>query len=132
MRALAAIAEQKALVDVKLKKAEPHILFSKTVQATDKTIDMKKVAGIIGVKGFGRNKLFEFLRIEKILMNDNIPYRIYIDRDYFEVREVIMVTKKGDRLFTQTIVTQKGLDYIIKKLKQFDIIKNPKESVEIK
>jgi len=132
LRALAEAVEQKALTEVKLKETEPHVLFSKTVQATDKTIDMKKVAGILGIKGFGRNKLFEFLRVESILMPDNIPYRNFIDRDYFEVREVVMSTRKGDRLFTQTIVTQKGLNYIIKKLKQFAIIKSTEESVEIK
>lgn len=114
LRAYALEVEEHKETQKKLTQAEPHITFSKVVQANDKEIDMKKVAGILNIKGFGRNKLFQFLRDKKVLMRGNIPYRVYFERGYFNVVE-ILVSK--DKLFTQTIVTQKGLNYIIKLLR---------------
>lgn len=36
--------------------------------------------------GYGRNKLFTFLRDQKILMRDNVPYESYINREWFTVK----------------------------------------------
>ena len=62
--------------------------------------------------GWGRNKLFAFLRDNGILMRGNMPYQRYIDAGYFDVREVS--TQRGEFAVnvTQTLVTPKGLDFI--------------------
>jgi prophage antirepressor-like protein len=62
--------------------------------------------------GTGRNRLFEFLRKEKILMSNNVPYQEYIDRGYFVVKE--RPIKMGDQIINkpQTYVTAKGVSFI--------------------
>lgn len=64
----------------------------------------------------GRNRLFEYLRQEKILMKNNNPYQKYIDLKWFETIETIKSTAYGDKLFTKTLVTGLGQIKIIEKL----------------
>lgn len=68
--------------------------------------------------GYGRNKLFAFLREKKIIRSNNTPYQEYIDRGYFAVKEKPI--KMGDASFNyaQTFVTAKGVDYISKLIKK--------------
>lgn len=74
---------------------------------------MNDVAKCLGI---GRNKLFKFLREEKIMRANNTPYQEYIDRGYFEVKEKPI--QMGDSVinYAQTFVTAKGVDYIRKLL----------------
>ena len=65
----------------------------------------------------GRNKLFQFLRDNKILMKNNTPYSNY--EKYFEVRYVPKENKfKTVNTFTQTKINTKGMQYILKKLQK--------------
>jgi len=68
--------------------------------------------------GWGRNKLFEFLRNQEVLKKNNNPYQRFMDEGYFTVKEK-PITKK-DKTFnvTQTFVTSKGVNYISKLIKQ--------------
>lgn len=52
-------------------------------------------------------------------MDNNLPYQKYMSLDYFEVVEV-MKERPGfsPMVFSKTLVTQKGLDFIIKKLNE--------------
>lgn len=77
---------------------------------------MNEVAKIIGM---GRNKLFQILRENKLLMKNNLPYQEYVDRDYFSVREVVIKRSEYDDIKRQTLVTTKGLDYINKRIKNW-------------
>jgi len=74
---------------------------------------MNDVAKCLGI---GRNKLFKFLREEKIMRANNTPYQEYIDRGYFEVKEKPI--QMGDSVinYAQTYVAAKGVDYIRKLL----------------
>lgn len=67
--------------------------------------------------GVGRNKLFAFLRRQKILMDNNTPYQRFIKSNYFLVREQTIQTGE---IVPVTYITGKGLDYIRKLLKKFD------------
>lgn len=88
-----------------LPKAEMHDLFLSAENAQP----MNLVAKSIGV---GRNKLFQQLRDNDILMQNNTPFQRYIDRGYFEVIER-PVTMGGQVINkAQTLVTAKGMDYI--------------------
>ena len=69
--------------------------------------------------GCGRNKLFAFLRKNKILMDDNTPYQRFIKANYFEVREQIIRT--GETI-PVTYITGKGLNFIRKQLKKVNYV----------
>ncbi|AOH54457.1 hypothetical protein ABE28_008840 [Peribacillus muralis] len=89
------------------------------VEAHDKFIsgeNYQKVGQVAKVLNIGRNKLFVFLRENKILMSDNTPYQQYIDRGYFVVKEKPI--EMGSQVINkpQTYVTAKGVDYISKLL----------------
>ncbi len=78
------------------------------------SLTMNEVAETIG---WGRNKLFEYLREKKILMENNLPYQTYCNADYFKVREFTFQHNDGKiEARTQTLVTQKGIDLILKTL----------------
>jgi len=110
LRAWADEIEKRAMLEQKVKTLEPLALMAETVLANDKEINMREVAGVINIKGLGRNKLFKLLRDKKVLSDGNLPYRIYIDRGYFRVIETIV----GEKLIISTHVTQKGLQYVLK------------------
>ena len=103
------IAKQKPLVD-----------FAETVYSTKDIIDMNKMAKLLNDENIpiGRNKLFEWLRTNKILTNNNTPYQKYIDGGYFKIKESIKETAYGTKLFVTTYVTGKGQIYIIEKLRK--------------
>jgi phage antirepressor YoqD-like protein len=91
---------------------QPKALFYDTVASSKDAIDMSTVAKVLDL-GIGRNKLFAFLRAEKILMHNNIPYQQFIDRGYFRVIETHHTLPDGSvKIKFKTLVFQTGLDYI--------------------
>ena len=97
---------------------QPKADFYDDVAGSKDAIEMSQVAKVLDM-GIGRNKLFDFLRDNKIVMQDNQPYQQYIDRGYFRVVE--QKYNKGDGsigINIKTLVYQKGLDYIRKLLKE--------------
>jgi phage antirepressor YoqD-like protein len=64
--------------------------------------------------GLGQNKLFDWLRKNKYLMSNNIPYQQYIDNGYFKVIEWVL-EKKNEAKF-KTLITGKGQEYISSKI----------------
>ena len=62
---------------------------------------------------FGRNKLFEILRNNKVLQSSksdwNIPYQNYIKNGYFRV---LFKTVKDDITIATTRITPKGLEFL--------------------
>ena len=103
-------------------KAEREILLPKAeffdaVTDSKQAIPIGDVAKILDM-GIGRNKLFEFMRDSKILMPDNRPYQKYIDAGYFRVVEQ-KYEKNGDTYINlKTLVFQKGIDFIRRKLEK--------------
>ena len=78
---------------------------------------MKAVANTLHFKNVGRNKLFDILRTEKILMGNNMPYQKYVDCGYFRTIEQKYSTPDGEvRINVKTLVYQKGVEYIRKVL----------------
>ena len=64
----------------------------------------------------GRNILFGILRGNKILNKYNQPYQKYVNLDYFEVKQSYN-NYTGEPIYT-TLVTSKGIEYIIKLLRK--------------
>lgn len=108
------IEEQQKLIEVQTPKAE---FYDEVVDSKD-AIDMQAVAKVINM-GIGRNKLFEFLRNNKVLMQNNQPYQYYIDLGWFRVIESKYTKPSGDICINlKTVVFQKGVDGIRKLIKQ--------------
>ena len=101
-------------------KQKPLVDFAETVSSTKDIIDIGKMAKLLNDENIpiGRNKLFEWLRTNKILMKNNTPYQKYIDGGYFKIKESTKETAYGTKLFITTYVTGKGQIYIIEKLRK--------------
>ena len=71
---------------------------------------------MLAIKGYGRNKIFEYLRNEKILDMNNIPYQRYVDSGWFRVIEQKYMRNGEQQVTTKTLVYQKGIDAIRKRI----------------
>lgn len=116
LRALADAEEEKERLSLENEEMKPKAEFYDTVAESSTTFEVGVVAKILNF-GIGRNKLFKFLRNEGILNPDNIPYQQYVDAGYFKVVEMPYGKLNGDTLVgKKTVVYQKGIDYIRKRL----------------
>lgn len=112
LRAYADQVEEAQRLALENKELAPKAEFYDAVTDSKDAIPMAEVAKVLDM-GIGRNKLFEFLRVRKVLQPDNVPYQKYIDNGCFRV-----VEQKFDRgcgevgINIKTLVFQKGVDYI--------------------
>ena len=98
------------------KRMKPKEEFFDAVTDSTDAVDMKDAANALHM-GIGRNNLFKFLREQKILTENNRPYQQYIDRGYFRVIEQKYDKGYGETgINIKTVVYQKGVDYIRKRL----------------
>lgn len=118
LRALADQAEQTEKLRLENSEMKPKADFFDTVAGSKQAISLGDVAKILNYPKIGRNKLFEILRDQNILQNDNIPYQKYIDAGYFRVIEQKYNAGDEVRISFKTLVYQKGVDYIRKTLNQ--------------
>lgn len=115
LRLAADQAEQIEQQNLQLLEAKPKVEFFDAVADSKDAIEIASVAKVLGIKGMGRNNLFELLRNKKILMNNNCPYQKYVDGGYFRVLEQKFCKPNGDICINiKTLVYQKGVDYIRK------------------
>lgn len=120
--ALRLAADQAELIDRQTKQLEaarPKVQFYDAVASSRDAIPIGQAAKLLGLRGVGRNNLFRFLREQKILMADNIPYQEYVDRGYFRTIEQKWTTRDGEtRISIKTLVYQRGLEFIRRKLEK--------------
>lgn len=101
--------------DKLITELKPKAEFFDAVADSKTAVAIGDVAKVLGIKGVGRNNLFEILREKKILMSDNQPYQKYIDNGYFRVIEQKYRKPDGETVISfKTLVYQKGIDYIRK------------------
>ena len=110
------IEEQQKLIEVQIPKVE----FFDAVADSKTAVTMNNVSKVLGIKGYGRNNLFEFLRRKNILMRNNQPYQKYVDLGYFRVIEQRYQKNNEECINFKTLVYQKGVDFIRK-----TILSNP-------
>lgn len=116
LRALADKAEEAERLQIENERMKPKEEFFDAVTDSSDAIDMKDTANALHM-GIGRNKLFEFLRNQKILTQNNRPYQQYIDRGYFRVIEQKYDKPYGEAgVNIKTVVYQSGVDFIRRKL----------------
>lgn len=118
LRALADSEEEKERLALENEEMKPKADFYDNVTGSSDTIEIGEVAKVLNC-GIGRNKLFDFLRKEKVLMKNNIPKQHFVDEGYFRVIETKYTKPNGDvSINLKTVVYQKGVDYIRKLLKK--------------
>lgn len=119
--ALRLAAEQQEKIEAQQKLIEvqtPKVEFYDDVVESKDAMSMDRVAKTLNM-GIGRNKLFELLRNEKILMNNNTPYQRYVDSGWFRCIETKFTKPNGDICINvKTVVLQKGVDAIRRIIKE--------------
>jgi anti-repressor protein len=101
-------------LDAKIAADAPKVAFAEAVRAIDGACHIGKIAKVLG---HGQNKFFKRLRADGILLDNNLPYQKYIDREYFTVIEQQPYTdSKGvtHATFT-TMVTGAGQVFLAKR-----------------
>ena len=102
--------------DRQIEEMKPKAEFFDAVADSKTAISMNEVAKVLNIKGYGRNNLFELLRNEGILDRFNVPYQKYVDNGWFRVIEQ-HYQKNGEPIVTtKTLVYQKGVNAIRKKI----------------
>lgn len=118
IKALTALKEEREknkALQVENERMKPKEEFFDAVTDSKDAIDMGQVAKVLNYPKIGRNKLFEILRDNGILQQNNQPYQKYIDCGYFRVVEQKYEARPGEiRINIKTLVFQKGVDYIRK------------------
>jgi len=104
-----------------IEEDRPKILLYEQIMSSKTNKTMMVVAKELKFIG-GRNKLFGFLRSEGILMSgkgkQNLPYQQFIDAGLFEVVIKIKIINGEVTDIPVTLVTSKGMDYILKRLEK--------------
>lgn len=115
-RALKLADQTIANLTLTVAEMKPKAEFFDAVADSKTAIPMNEVAKVLNVKGYGRNNLFDYLREQGILDRNNIPYQRYVDNGWFRVIEQSYM-KNGERCINfKTLVYQKGVDGIRKRL----------------
>lgn len=118
-RALEISRQQVEKLMLENKELKPKAEFFDAVADSKHAIQMSEVAKVLNYPGYGRNRLFEFLREKKVLMSNNQPYQKYVDCGYFRVVEQKYTKPNGDiAINIKTLVYQKGVNYIRKLLEK--------------
>ena len=100
-------------LETKSEADRPKVEFFDQVASSGDALQMRDVAGVLNMKGWGRNNIFALLRNEGILDSRNIPYREYQDRGYFRVIEQTWTDNEGEtHVSLKTLVYQRGVGFI--------------------
>ena len=115
-------AEQVERLQLQVAMQQDAVDFHGQVMQSADTMPVGEAAKLLGV---GPQKLFVYLRAQKIFMNGtggqhrNMPYQQYLDAKLFDVVECPYQTPDGKtHVNVKPVVTQKGLQWLQKKYKQ--------------
>ena len=112
----AALAEERQRL---LEQQKPKVEFAETVERSDGTLSIGEFAKLLPKEWkIGRNKLFKWLRDNKYLMKDNVPYQRYVNEGLFEVIETVSEYDSQDYINLLTLITGKGQLSVTGKLKE--------------
>ena len=104
----------------KIEEDKPLVEFAEQVSSSADAIDIGTFAKLIRDENIklGRNQLFNWLRDNKYLMKNNIPYQQYIDNGYFKVIEQPYKTPYGNKINVKTLINPIGQIKLIEKLRK--------------
>ena len=100
------IEAQKAQIATLAPKADFH---DKVTEA----VNCQTIEEVAKVLGTGQNRMFAWLRDQRILKPGNMPYQRFIDEGHFRIVERQYTDRRGEsHTYTRTLVTGKGFAYI--------------------
>ena len=118
------LKEKNEKQEKKLLSQKPKVDFFNDAMNSQTLIDLNDVAKTLLIKDesgkiLGRNLLYQKLRDLGILNANNKPYQNYVNSKYFKLVEKSYIhPKTGESiLYFKTLLTQKGVTYLHKKLK---------------
>jgi anti-repressor protein len=120
-RAWADQYERRELAESKVKELSPKAEVFDRISNTDNLLTMNEAAKSLGIS---RPKLFAVLRGRNVLMANNLPYQLFIDKKLFKVKDKVIQMGDKSMVYPQTFVTGKGVAWIGKGL-----IKIEKETI---
>ena len=106
---------------IKIEEDKPLVEFSNQISNSADSIEVGQFAKLVKDEkiDIGRNRLYEWLRENKYLMKDNVPYQSKIEQGLFEIKEYTYNTPyKRNCLGVKTLVTGKGQIYLVEKLRK--------------
>lgn len=102
--------KRKALEEEK-QENKPYVSFAKSVEASVNSVLIRDYAKALsdseGVN-VGEKRLYKWLRANKYIMENNMPYQKYVDNGYLEVTSTSVATPSGVRQRFTTKITGKG------------------------
>lgn len=104
---------------LQLQKQEPLVSFAEHVSESVNSISVGEFSKLLADENIkmGQNRLFKWLKKNKFLMSDNVPYQKYIDSNYFKVIEQTYSTPYGEKTSFKTLITGKGQIFFTEKLR---------------
>lgn len=118
-QALALVADKQAL-QAKIEAQKPDVEFAQAIKESPALRSIGGLAKTIG-KGCGQQRLFDFLRTNRIVFYDgktNVPYQPYVDKGWFKMVEKPWNKKHRNgettkEVYFKTMVTGLGAEKII-------------------
>ncbi len=103
----------------KIEDDKPYTEFAKHVTESSDSVDVGEFSKIVKNEkiDIGRNRLFQWLRDNKYLMDTNAPYQKYINNGYFNVIKITKSTAYGTKVFPKTLITGRGQVVLVEKLR---------------
>lgn len=95
----------------------PKVQMYEITMGSESLHEMSAVAKILNFRNMGRNNIFEYLKSKSILRYNKEPYQKYVDAGYFKIIEQSYDKGYGTQINRKTMVTQKGIDYIGRMMK---------------
>ena len=125
-------AKVKAL-ESKITEDAPKVAFFDTVTGSHDAVSIGEVSKVLNVPKFGKNKIFQFLRENGVLMANNQPYQRMIDDGFMRMIEQSYTTPDGTaHVSFKTVVYQRGVSYIRALLRKAGIIRDNSPTLKIK
>lgn len=112
--------QEKLALEEKIKQDEPLVDFANQVSDSCNAIDVSALAKVLRDENIkiGRNRLYKWLRDNKIIRSNNEPYQKYIDNGMMSCVEYVYHTPYGDKTGIKTLINGKGQIYIAEKLRK--------------
>ena len=116
------LEEKNASLESKIAEDAPKVEFANAVAESSSLIDIGTLAKLARDENIpiGRNRLFDWLRQHKYIMDKEHkyePYQTWLDRGIFVTKEYSYRTAYGYETQTKILVTGKGQIYLIEKLR---------------
>lgn len=116
------LEEKNAALESKIAEDAPKVEFANAVAESSSLIDIGTLAKLARDENIpiGRNRLFDWLRQHKYIMDREHkyePYQTWVERGIFVTKEYSYRTAYGYETQTKILVTGKGQIYLIEKLR---------------